>query len=184
MSVIKSDYFTLKISQTQRKLHSFVKLQDGWSYGVGVRFDPSLIKKVSKLLFFATSWNIPKIDVFPIEDGSIGVGLVSGKHSLEATVYPDFRTDFCLELEDEELLNEESKPYTELRDAVVNLAKYSSASLDDRAPSSIEVETCLNKNLSESSTQLNGGQTNRDFVPMHLKTTEMEYPSSVTHVVD
>ncbi len=98
-------------TSTSKKIQDFRTLQDGWSFGEGVAFQPRILNKAVQLIKSAHVLGIEETDAFPGLNGEIMVTLYAEQKYWEFTIETDESVTFVYEVGDETRSYEEGLPF-------------------------------------------------------------------------
>lgn len=90
-----------------RKIETFSRLGEGWSFGDGLRFEDSVINTAKSLVLHARKHGFLESDAFPGMQGDVLIRIYQGLHCLEFTVRNERCIDYVHEVEDAEIESED-----------------------------------------------------------------------------
>ena len=108
-------------TSTIEKIQSFHRLNDGWSFGEGAKFNPSILNKALQLAKTAHALSFQETDAFPGLNGEVMVTLYSGQDYWEFTIEPDESVTFVYERDQETRVYEEGLPFEFAVSMITNL---------------------------------------------------------------
>lgn len=98
-------------NSTIEKIQSFGNFTQGWSFGEGVPFAPSILLKAMQLIKTAHALGFADTDAFPGLNGEVMVTIYWGQDYWEFTIEPDETITFAYEKNDETIIYEEGLPF-------------------------------------------------------------------------
>jgi hypothetical protein len=97
-------------SSTIEKIQSFGDFNQGWSFGEGGPFAPSILLKAMQLIKTAHALGFAETDAFPGLNGEVMVTIYLGADYWEFTIEPDETITFAFEKNDEPIVYVERPP--------------------------------------------------------------------------
>lgn len=109
-------------SRTIEKIQSFSNFTQGWSFGEGVSFTPTILLKATQLIKTAHALGFTETDAFPGLNGEVMVTIYLGADYWEFTLEPDETITFAYEKDDETILYEEGLPFEFAVSSITSIA--------------------------------------------------------------
>lgn len=97
----------LRNQSTPQKIYSFLKLEDGWSYGEGLKFNYEIVALADDIHRYILSLELTETDAFPGLDGEVRITAYYKDYYLEITVNEDRSVDYYLEKNNEKMIIKE-----------------------------------------------------------------------------
>lgn len=103
-----------KTSITEKKINSFSKFTNGWSYGRGIQFSEDVIASASRVLKLLHNYGFIETDAFPGEDGEIMITAYKNEFCCEIITYQNGKYDFIVEKNNDEIIISETIYFSKL----------------------------------------------------------------------
>jgi hypothetical protein len=116
----RNNFVSMPMSLTEEKIISFLRLEEGWHYGEGIRPSQDNLKNALQILYALQTYGL-RSDAFPGVNGEIQVVAYNADETLEITIEADGRITYILERADEELEYAED---LSTHDAVIRVNSY------------------------------------------------------------
>jgi hypothetical protein len=113
---------TIMTNSTIEKIQSFGNFTQGWSFGEGVPFAPSILLKAMQLIKTAYALGFTETDAFPGLNGEVMGTIYLGQDYWEFTLEPDEMLTFIYEKDNKTIFYEEGLPFECAASRITNIA--------------------------------------------------------------